>query len=179
MTGLRPAARGLSPARDPGAPTCRGLPVTTPLAAGKRAAPPRRTSARAAQVGAELHARPASCMTRAGRSRAAGSARSLHHPARGRRLTGHVTRRSRALPRLRLKALLWRPEALGRRGGGGGGRPVAWRCVRLLIRLHLLRVEKGKTFRCASKWKWERELSGETFVCMDEQGFCFVFALTP
>lgn len=61
-----------------------------------RAAPPHRTSAQAAQVGAELHPRPASCMTQAGRRRAAGSARSIHHPARGRRLTGHVTRQSRA-----------------------------------------------------------------------------------
>lgn len=106
------------PGRDHRSPTCRGLPAATPLAAGRARPQPRRTSPRAAQVGAELHAPPASCMTQAGRRRAAGSAHSLHHPERGRRLTGHVMCGSRVC-RAFGKALLRRLGAPGRRGGGG------------------------------------------------------------
>lgn len=110
------------------AATCRDLPAATPLAAPTRGPPPRRSWARAAQVGAELRARPASCMTQAGRRRAAGSARSLHHPARGRRLTGHVTRGSRArrAPGRSVAGATWRAGKAGPRGAARGGREELW-----------------------------------------------------
>lgn len=150
----------------------------------ERAAPPRRSSAQAAQVGAKLHARPASCMTQAaGRRRAAGSARSRHHPAER-----TPTDRSRdstvtcpAAPQA--NALLRRPGAPGRRGSDGG--PLGgWRWVRLVLdsaRLHQLGVEKGKP---SGAWSLPMEVgartkqSGKTFVGMDEQGFGFLFLLS-
>ena len=48
VTGPRPAARGLSPARDLRAPTCRGLPAATPLVA--RSARPRHAAPRREQL---------------------------------------------------------------------------------------------------------------------------------